>query len=83
MGLKKSDFPEVETPLWEENWEPLKLFLDVSTQWIQGPGGPSGLNYQVVFHELDRRGVTGEHYDELMAAIRVIEQEALKQIYKK
>ncbi len=57
--------------------------MDFSTQWIQGPGGPTGLNYQVIFHELDRTGVKGDEYDETMAALRIIEQEALRQIYKK
>lgn len=47
-----------------------------------GPGGPVGLDYNVIYHELDRRGLAGDPYDEMMAALRVIESTALEEIHK-
>ena len=68
--------------LWPENWPPVHLFSKVSTQWRTGPGGVIGLDYGVVFHELDRRSLSPDDYDDLMDSIRVIEQAALDQMHK-
>jgi hypothetical protein len=35
-----------------------------------------------VFHALDRKGLADEAYDEMMAAIRVMEQAALEEIHR-
>lgn len=68
--------------LWEENWPPLQLYIQLQTQWRVGMGGPYGLDYNVVFHELDRKGLEPEAYDEMLAAMRVVEEVALKAITK-
>jgi len=68
--------------LWEENWPAIQLYIHLQTQWRVGMGGPYGLDYNVVFHELDRRGLDREAYDEMMAAMRVIEEAALKALNK-
>lgn len=68
--------------MWEENALPIQLFQDNATQWRTGAMGVVGLDYTVFFHELDRKGITGEEYDQVMKAIRIIESEALNQIYK-
>jgi len=68
--------------LWEENWPAIQLYVHVQTQWRVGMGGPYGLDYNVVFHELDRRDLDRETYDEMMAAMRVIEEIALKAMVK-
>lgn len=64
--------------LWEENWPVIDLYIQIQTQWRVGMGGPYGLDYNVVFHELDRRDLDRDEYDELMASVRVIEETALK-----
>lgn len=53
------------------------------TQWRHGFDGPTGLDYNVLLHELDRRGLEKAAYDELFASIRLIEAEALNVIRKK
>lgn len=79
IGLRPEDFdadePVVE--LWPENEEPIALYLQYQTQWRAGAGGAYGLDYSVIFHHLDRRGVAGEDFDDLMEAVRVIEGAAL------
>lgn len=60
--------------LWAENWPALKFYVDVmQTQWRHGFAGPTGLDYNVLLHELDRRELSRADYDDLFAALRVIE----------
>lgn len=66
--------------LWPENEPGIDLFTRYSTQWRTSMGGVVGLDYSVLQHDLAMRGITGERYDELMAAIRVIEGAAMKQL---
>lgn len=47
-----------------------------------GMGGPVGLDYAVIQHELDRQGVSGEEYDDLLDRLRVIEAAALEEMRK-
>lgn len=69
---------EVETfELWPETDEALTLFSSISTQWRVGFGGPTGLDYNVLFKLLDRKGLSGRDYDRLFNDIRVMEAEAL------
>jgi hypothetical protein len=83
-GLRPEDVPPPDAQeLWAENWPAIEFFRDVATQWRQGAGGPTGLDYAVVFHELDRKGYAGDAYDEMMSALRVIESAALNEIHKR
>lgn len=81
LGLTEEDFPPPEVDLWPENWPPIDMFCRISNQWRVGPNGPVALDYNVVFHELDRAGMSGETYDEMMASLRVIESTALSEIH--
>jgi hypothetical protein len=68
--------------LWAENWPAVEFFLQIKTQWIPSFNGPTGLNYMVLFHELDRRGLSRDEYDDLYGCLRVIEQTALQEIHR-
>lgn len=68
--------------MWPENWEAIRLFRDFSTQWRVGMNGPVGLDYNPIQHELDRRSLSAEQYDELMNAIRIIEGVAMEELRK-
>jgi hypothetical protein len=59
------------------------LFNRLSSQWRIGAGGPIGLDYNVLFHELDRMNLDADAYDDLFAAVRVIEGTALDMLHKK
>lgn len=80
--MTEADHPRPEVDLWPENWPAIRLFTQVATQWRMGFNGPTGLDYNVVFHELDRAGLVGDDFDEMMAQIRVIEATALDEIHK-
>lgn len=83
IGLMPEDFPPPEFTLWACNWPALQFYTQVSTQWRTGSAGATGLDYNVVFHELDRKGLKPDAYDEMMASIRVIEETALQVLHEK
>ena len=81
-GLKPSHYKEPIVEVWPESWPAVELYVRYQTQWLQGPGGPSGLNYAILFADLDRSGIEGEDREEIMDGVRVIEAEVLKSIYQ-
>lgn len=82
LGLLPEDFPPPQFDVWPENLPAIQLFSRYCTQWRMGMNGPAGLDYNVILHDLDRRGISGDEHDEMMAAIRIIEEAALKEIHK-
>ncbi len=67
--------------VWPENWPAVHLFTQFATQWRVGPGGAVGLDYGVIFHELDRRALAAADYDDLMDSLRTIESAALDALH--
>lgn len=63
--------------VWPENWAAFSLFASLQTQWRTGMGGPTGLDYNVLFRKMDRMNLSPPDYDELEEDIRVLELEAL------
>ena len=68
---------------WAENWDAIQLFTRLSTQWRVGASGPVGLDYALFYRELDRAGITGAAFEDVMWRIGVIEAEALDCLYEK
>lgn len=75
-GLKASDFPEPNVGVWEELWDVMMLYVTYATQWRVGAGGAVGLDFNVFHHALDRKGITGDEYDEFISDLREIENAA-------
>jgi hypothetical protein len=71
------------TEIWPENVAPCNVFADISTQWRMGPNGPVGLDYNVLFRKLDRLNLTPVAYDQMEAAVRIMEDEVLSVIWAK
>lgn len=81
-GLKAKHFKAPKVELWPENEPAILLFSQFSTQWRVGMNGPVGLDYGVIFHELDRRELSRDDYNDTMQAVRVIERAALDEMRK-
>jgi len=81
-GFSKEEVQPPEFELWALNYPAIQLFRQNATQWLHGFNGPTGLNYMVLFHELDRRKLPPDEYDDLMGSIRIIEEAALKHLHK-
>ena len=63
--------------IWPENADAVALFVQLQTQWRIGMSGPTGLDYNVLYHKLDRRALTPEQYEQLEDDIRTMEYETL------
>lgn len=81
-GLKPSHYKEPIVEVWPESWPAVELYVRYQTQWLQGAGGPSGLNYAILFADLDRSGIEGEDREDIMDGVRIVEAEVLKSIYQ-
>lgn len=80
LGLRASDFRAPEVELWAENWPPVQLFVRYSTQWRVGMAGPVGLDYVPILHDLDRRKLSCDEFDDMMDCIRMLERAALDEM---
>lgn len=81
-GLKPKHYREPHVDVLPEAWEAVDLFRRFCTQWRIGAGGPVGLDYPVFTQELERVGVGGDDYEEMMAMLGIIERAALEEIHK-
>jgi len=77
------DYANDTLEIWPENHQAIQLFISLSTQWRVGAGGPTGLDYNVLFTRMERLGLTPERYEQLFDDVRVIESEALTILNKK
>lgn len=69
--------------LWAANEPAMTFYYNVMrTQWRHGFSGPTGLDYNVLLHELDRRNLPPDEYDDLFGSVREIEQAALQEFRK-
>jgi hypothetical protein len=81
-GLKISDFPRPSAELWQEHMAAFDLFIRNYTQWRVGAGGPVGLDYAVLYLDMDRSGVPKKKQREIMDVLRIIERAALEILHK-
>jgi hypothetical protein len=83
MGFRPEDYETEDVEIWPENDAAIGLFSTLTTQWRMGPGGPIGLDYNVLFYRLDRMHLGEEQHQQLFDDIRVIELEALRILNQK
>ncbi|PIT43408.1 DUF1799 domain-containing protein [Snodgrassella alvi] len=81
FGFKPSDFNE-EVLIWPENFEVVKLFTKLSTQWRVAAGGATGLDYSAVYALFKMHRIKKKRYKSLLADIAVMESAALDEMYK-
>jgi hypothetical protein len=80
LTVEEASGPPVE--VWPDNVDAINLFLSIATQWRTGMAGATGLDYNVLYHKMDRMKLSDERYDELEQEIRVIEDAALDAMRK-
>ena len=81
LTIEEASGPPVE--IWPENMVPFDIFNAMCTQWRMGSSGPVGLDYNVLFHKLDRMKLEPDEYERIERSVRVMEDEALTVIWKK
>ncbi|WP_052736111.1 DUF1799 domain-containing protein [Aquincola tertiaricarbonis] len=72
---------EKTVEVFPDNWQAAVLFLRMGNNWRVGPAGPYGLDFNVLFHKMDRMKLTPERYEELEEEIGVIEDAALQTMH--
>jgi hypothetical protein len=83
LGLTPEDYAGDDADVWPENQRAYLLFADLQTQWRVGMGGATGLDYNTLFHKMDRMGLKPDEYSELEADVRVMEFAALEAMSQK
>lgn len=68
--------------VWPENWQTFQIFCDLRTQWRVALGGRYGLDYGVLYRDLDDLGITGDERLRVKAEIRAMEQAALDAMHE-
>lgn len=76
-GLTMADFDSEAIEVWPENCQAYALFAQLQTQWRVGMGGATGLDYNTLFHKMDRMHLEPDEYEELEDVIRTMEFAAL------
>lgn len=77
-GPVQADGDDEPFYLWPEHVDAYALFSTLSTQWRHGPDGPTGLDYAAVLAHMRALRVRRRDFDELYAAVRVMEIGALE-----
>lgn len=81
-GLKLRFFSRPTAELWQEHVPAFNLFTRNYTQWRVGAGGPIGLDYGVLYQDLDRQELSKAEQQEIMGVLRIIERAALEIFHK-
>lgn len=76
-GLTPEDVAPDPVEIWPDVLPVYELFCSMSTQWRAGMGGVTGLDYNVLFHKMDRMKLTAADYDLLELDIQIMESAAL------
>lgn len=63
---------------WPDNWLPLMVLAGMRTQWNIIPGRVVGLKYESITTVLDELAVAKKMRAEVIAALRIMELEALE-----
>ena len=83
FGFAPEDYANESIEIWPENQQAINLFTSISTQWRVGAGGPTGLDYNVLFTLMGLMDLSYERHVQLFEDIRVIESEALALLNKR
>ena len=78
-GFSPEDYDEDPAIVWPDTRRAFDLFHFMQTQWRRD-GGPCGLDYNVLFHKMDRMNLPQDEYNEIEADIQIMEAAALDQI---
>ena len=82
FGFKASDYESDAIEVWPENWDVVQIFTMLGTQWRQGMGGVTGLDYTAVKSVFEMFGVKKKKWAKYLIDIGMMESAALSEIHK-
>ncbi|KPA87070.1 Phage related hypothetical protein (DUF1799) [Pseudomonas asplenii] len=77
FGLSRLDVPDKELGIWPDNWDSLRVFEALSTQWRTGAFGATGLDYTAIPATASMLGIKRSELPDIFPDIRIMEIEAL------
>ena len=69
--------------IWPDNLAAFEIFNFMGTQWRVGMGGPTGLDYSVMYRKMDRLSLSPDDYDALERDLQIMESAALACMHQK
>ena len=78
IGLTREDFAGESLEVLPDNEQAFLIFCSISTQWRTTGHGYTGLDYNVLFHKLDRLNLSDDEYQQLENDVGMLESAALK-----
>ena len=69
--------------IWPDNLAAFEIFNFMGTQWRVGMGGPTGLDYNVMYRKMDRLSLPPDDYDALERDLQIMESAALACMHQK
>lgn len=64
--------------VWPQNFDAVRVFEALSSQWRVGTGGASGLDYQVLPTVLRIFDIKRKQWRDIFDCIRIMEMEAMR-----
>lgn len=78
FGFGSDDYGEADyQDVWPCNWQAVRLFMALSTQWRVGMGGATGLDYTALAAAMDMLAVKRKKRAALFGQIGLMEAEVL------
>lgn len=79
FGLKASDYA-ITIKVLPDNEQAYNLLMYMFTQWRGGMNGYYGMDYNVLFHKMDRMKLSEDEYLQLENDMQIMENAALEQM---
>lgn len=81
FGLTPKDYEDENTvELWLDNEQAVRVFIAIGRQWRFHSGGAYALDYNVLYHRLDRMGLAPADYERLENEVHTLESAALAEM---
>lgn len=82
-GFTLEDFASDPVDCLPDNEQAYLLFEALSTQWRVGAGGPTGLDYNIMYRMMDRMRLSDEDYQLVELDLQILESHALAEMHRK
>ena len=81
-GFELEDYHTEVVEVWPDNEAALEIAMLIGTRWVYPPmgGAPLGLRWEAMYPLMDRKAPNPDDWNELHAALMVVESEALATI---
>lgn len=73
----RADFDDGDFEVWPDNLPAINVLIAMATQWRSGPGGPIGLDYNVLPSVFRLQNIPRRAWPDVFDDVRTVESVAL------